>query len=69
VNTSKYNKQLLDGEELLSQLFKPQPSKSWLRDQRRAKKIPFIRLGRKIFYDPDEVRKALAERYTIHTSK
>lgn len=61
------NRQLLGDNALLEHLFNKddRPSRSWLRDQRNARKIPYIKISRQIFYDPEAVRKVLAERYTI----
>ena len=32
------------------------PSLRWLRDQQKARTIPYIRLGRRVFFDPPLVR-------------
>lgn len=53
--------QLVDGVVLLEILFpkKCRPTLRWLRDQRIAKRVPFRKIGRLVFFDPDEVREAL----------
>lgn len=58
---------LLGDEVLLETLFDEdiRPTKWWLRDQRKARKIPFIKIGRKILYDPEAVRKALNDKFTV----
>ena len=53
---------LMSGEQLLTALFDPEsrPSIRWLRNQTKAKAIPFIRIGHLVFFDLDMVRAALA---------
>jgi hypothetical protein len=56
---------LVDGPRLLEILFPNplcRPSMRWLKDQEKGREIPFIRLGRLIFYDPPMVRAAFAEK-------
>jgi hypothetical protein len=62
---------LVDGEGLLEALFdeKSRPSISWLGTLRAARKIPFIKLGRKVFYDVEQVRAAIQARNTIQLRK
>ena len=58
---------LLDAEGLLAELF-PQdarPTVRWLREQQRRRAIPFIKLGRLVFFDPLAVREAIATRHTV----
>lgn len=58
---------LLNDEQLLKVLFDEasRPSPYWLRDQRTARKIPFVRMGRRIFYDLEDVRAAIRDRHTV----
>ena len=59
---------LLGPEGLLKRLFpqeQDRPSKRWLEMQCARGALPFIRVGRLIWFDEPEVRKALAERHTI----
>jgi hypothetical protein len=64
---AEYQTKLVDGERLLAALFDEQsrPSEYWLADQRKARRIPFKQVGRLIFYDVEQVRLALDQRYTI----
>lgn len=60
--------QLVDGRQLLVELFAPgsRPSLRWLEMQRiQSKAIPYIQLGRFVRYDVDKVREALARRNTF----
>ena len=52
----------MDAEQLLDQLFTPEarPSIRWLREQTKARAIPFFRIGHLVFFDVDMVRAALA---------
>jgi hypothetical protein len=53
--------QLVDAERLLELLFEEQsrPSLRWLREQQARRAIPFVRLGRLVFFDLAQVRAAL----------
>lgn len=55
---------LVDGPRLLETLFPNEacrPSLRWLRDQQKRNVIPFLKIGRLVFFDPPQVRAALAE--------
>ncbi len=59
---------LVDGPRLLKALFPDEacrPSLRWLRDQQERKAFPFVKLGRLVFFDPDQVRRAIAEKMTV----
>jgi hypothetical protein len=58
--------QLADGPTLLEILFpkKCRPTLRWLREQQSNRTIPFIRIGRLVFFDPVTVRAALNEQKT-----
>ena len=58
--------QLLDAQRLLETVFEEssRPSLRWLRDQQAKRAIPFIKLGRLVFFDPIEVRAALNRQST-----
>lgn len=51
----------VNAEKLLDSLFDPdcKPSMRWLRDQQSKGAVPFIRIGRLIFFDPPAVKAAL----------
>ena len=57
---------LLNAQQLLDQLFdaESKPSLRWLREQTRARAIPFVRIGHLVFFDLDIVRSVLAERHS-----
>jgi hypothetical protein len=48
-------------EQILETLFEEsaRPSLRWLRSQQKARKIPSIKIGRLIFFNPEAVRAAL----------
>jgi len=54
-------RQLVNAPTLLSVLFERQsrPSLRWLREQTRLGRIPTVRAGHLVFYDPVAVRVAL----------
>lgn len=58
---------LVNARQLLEALFDPQcrPSLRWLRNQTKRKSIPFIRIGRLVFFDVDMVRTALSTRNLV----
>jgi len=58
---------LVDVRGLLEGLFPPEcrPTPRWVRDQQKRGTIPYVRLGRLIFFDIDQVREAIARRHTI----
>ena len=59
---------MVDGPELLRILWpdeKVRPSLGWLKYQEKRRTIPFIRIGRLIFYFPSQVRAAIAQRHTV----
>ena len=59
--------QFTDAPGLLETLWPKscRPSLRWLREQQRAKTIPYMKVGRLVFFDPPAVRDALAKRNTI----
>ena len=58
---------LVGAEQLLDQLFDQdaRPSIRWLRQQTKAKAIPFVRIGHLIFFDVDMVRAALSAKNLV----
>lgn len=57
-NTSDH---FVDAKELLEDLFEPKsrPTIRWLRDQQKTRRVPFVKIGRLIFFNPAKVREAL----------
>jgi hypothetical protein len=53
--------QLVDIDRLIDILFEPEcrPSKRFLMSQKAAGNLPFIKIGRRVFYDPVEVKQHL----------
>jgi uncharacterized protein YbaR (Trm112 family) len=63
--TPQLSSQYVNGPRLLEILFPPEcrPTMRWLRDQQKARRIPFIKLGRLVFFCPAAVRAALENKY------
>lgn len=55
--------QLIDGKRLLEVLFAEncRPTLRWLRDQQKSRRIPFVKIGRLVFFNPAHVRVALEQ--------
>lgn len=60
-NDSKPHAKLLSAPRFLQVHFDEgsRPSLRWLRELQRKRMIPFVRLGRRVFFDPEAVREAL----------
>jgi uncharacterized protein YbaR (Trm112 family) len=58
--------QLVDAEKLLEILFPPEcrPTLRWLRERQKKRDIPFVKLGRLIYFNPASVQDALAKQPT-----
>jgi len=52
---------LVDAETLIKMLFKPEcrPTVRWLRSRQERKEIPFVKLGRLVFFEPEQVKQVL----------
>jgi hypothetical protein len=61
---------LVDAPTLLKTNWHPdsQPSLRWLREQTAKRTIPFLKIGRKVFFDPAKVRQSLAKRFTVESA-
>jgi hypothetical protein len=61
MKTNEIENQLVDGKTLLETLFAKncRPCLRWLRNQQRAGKIPYTKIGRLVFFHPVKVREAL----------
>jgi hypothetical protein len=62
------NPGLVDADELLKVIWpsdKSRPSLRWLRQMQASRRIPYIRLGRRIFFDPTAVRRVIEQRHTV----
>ena len=51
----------VDAEKLLEILFdeSSRPSLRWIRDQQKARRLPFAKIGRLVFFDPVACKAAL----------
>lgn len=57
----RHQDQFVSGAKLLEILFPAEcrPTLRWLRDQQKARRIPFIKIGRLVFFCPAQVRRSL----------
>lgn len=64
---SSNQSRLVDADGLLDVLFarSARPSLRWVRYHQKTRSIPFVRIGRLVFFDPVEVREALEHHNTI----
>ena len=59
---------LLDAVDLLAEIWprsNSRPSLRWLREQQRKRTIPYIKVGHKVFFNPQKVRQALEKKFTV----
>ena len=64
--------ELLDANGLLERLWpeaRSRPSLRWLREQQKRKAIPYIKWGRRIFFDPKQVADVIADRLTVRSKQ
>lgn len=67
-NSGEGSFQLLGAEGLLAVVFPEKavrPSLSWLRRMQSTGGIPFKKCGRRVFFDPAEVRRFIDEKCTV----
>jgi hypothetical protein len=60
---------LVGAAELLLALFpanESRPSVRWLRRMQDRRLIPYKKIGRRVFFDPEEVRRALDRQFSVH---
>ncbi len=59
---------LISGPELLAELFpnkESRPTTRWLRLMQARRAIPYVKLGRLVFFDSAAVREVIEKRFTI----
>ncbi|MBL9145353.1 MAG: hypothetical protein JNM99_16870 [Verrucomicrobiaceae bacterium] len=59
---------LTDAHGLLAALWpekESRPSLRWLREQQVRRTVPFIKVGRRVFFDPLQVRRAMEKNFGI----
>jgi uncharacterized protein YbaR (Trm112 family) len=58
--------QLVDAEKLLEILFLPdcRPTLRWLRERQKKREIPYVKLGRLVYFNPARVQESLAKQPT-----
>jgi len=61
--------QLVSGQRLLEIVFEQagRPSLRWLKYQQSEGNIPYLKVGRRTFFDPAQVRETLAKRFCVET--
>ena len=62
--------QMVDGRTLLRHLFPEncRPTTRWLDHQKKARRIPFTKIGHLVFYVPAKVRAALEAKQTVRAA-
>jgi hypothetical protein len=62
------NEKLVDAKGLLEALFaeNARPSLRWVRDQQKSRAIPFVRVGRLVFFDVPAVKEKLTRKNTVN---
>jgi hypothetical protein len=55
--------QLVDAEKLLEILFPAdcRPTLRWLRERQKKREIPFVKLGRLVYFNPVQVQESLTK--------
>jgi hypothetical protein len=58
--------QLVDAEKLLEILFPAdcRPTLRWLRERQKKKEIPYVKLGRLVYFNPVSVQESLSKQPT-----
>jgi hypothetical protein len=58
--------QLVDAEKLLEILFPSEcrPTLRWLRERQKKREIPYVKLGRLVYFNPAQVQDAFAKQPT-----
>ena len=66
-NAAHASDKLVDGTRLLTLLWDndSRPSLRWLREQQARRAIPFIKIGARVWFRPDEVRQHLMAKWGI----
>jgi hypothetical protein len=67
---SKTGTPLLGGEALLRELFPDKDSRPclrWLRGMQAKRLVPFRKIGRKVYFDPEEVRRAIDSQFKVES--
>ena len=70
LNTANPPGQLVDAEKLLEILFPAdcRPTLRWLRERQKKKEIPYVKLGRLVYFNPVRVQESLAKQSTAKQS-
>ena len=66
-DTPSTARKLVNAQGLINALFEEdaRPSLRWLRDMQAQRRIPYIKIGKFVRFDVDEVRAALVENATV----
>jgi len=70
-NGTQETQQLVSGPKLLQILFREdcRPTMRWLRDQQKARRIPYVKIGRLVFFSPANVRETLETNQTLRATR
>lgn len=67
---SKPRPTLVDAEALLRELWRDKesrPSLRWLRGMQAKRLVPYRKIGRKVYFDPEEVRRAIDSQFKVES--
>lgn len=62
---------LTDAHGLLLALWpeaESRPSLRWLREQQARRTVPYIKIGRRVFFDPLQVRRAIEKNFSVEAA-
>lgn len=60
----------MGAEALLREVWKDEasrPSLRWLRAMQAKRVLPYRKIGRKVFFDPEEVRRAIDSKFKVES--
>lgn len=60
----------MGGEALLREVFpddESRPCLRWLRGMQAKRLVPFRKIGRKVYFDPEEVRRAIDTQFKVES--
>ncbi len=64
------SRSLVGAEALLRELFKDErtrPTLRWLRGMQAKRLVPFRKIGRRVYFDPEEVRRSFDAQFKVES--
>jgi hypothetical protein len=71
INNQNPTEGLLTALPLLAHMWPDEssrPSLRWLREQQSKRTLPYLKIGKLVFFDPAKVRAALAKKFTVESA-